>query len=52
MKRVLVLLCNGVEMFEAAAFLDVLGWSSVHQVEIAQNRLGRLTPLFRSLNHV
>lgn len=28
MKRVVVLLCKGVEVFEAAAFLDVLGWST------------------------
>lgn len=27
MKRVVVLLCKGVEVFEAAAFCDVLGWS-------------------------
>ena len=27
MKRVLLLLCEGVEIFEAAAFFDVLGWS-------------------------
>ncbi len=26
-KRVLLLLCTGVELFEAAAFYDVLGWS-------------------------
>ena len=27
MKRVLLLLCKGVEIFEAAAFYDLLGWS-------------------------
>jgi protein deglycase len=27
MKRVLLLLCQGVEIYEAAAFHDVLGWS-------------------------
>ncbi len=27
MKRVLLLLCKGVEIYEAAAFYDVLGWS-------------------------
>jgi 4-methyl-5(b-hydroxyethyl)-thiazole monophosphate biosynthesis len=27
MKKVLLLLCKGVEIFEAAAFYDVLGWS-------------------------
>ena len=27
MKRVLLLLCKGVEIYEAAAFHDVLGWS-------------------------
>jgi protein deglycase len=26
-KKVLLLLCNGVEIYEAAAFYDVLGWS-------------------------
>ena len=28
MKRVLVLLSNGFEVFEAAAFIDVLGWAN------------------------
>jgi len=27
MKRVLLLLCNGTEIYEAAAFYDVLGWA-------------------------
>ena len=27
MKKVLLLLCEGTEIFEAAAFHDVLGWS-------------------------
>jgi len=27
MKRVLLLLCKGFEIYEAAAFYDVLGWS-------------------------
>src|SRR4030042_4870277 len=30
MKRVLLLLCNGVESYEAAAFYDVLGWSGTY----------------------
>jgi 4-methyl-5(b-hydroxyethyl)-thiazole monophosphate biosynthesis len=30
MKRVLLLLCEGTEIFEAAAFYDVLGWSGAH----------------------
>lgn len=33
MKTVLLLLCKGVELFEAAAFYDVLGWSGVYGVE-------------------
>jgi putative intracellular protease/amidase len=28
MKRVLILLSNGFEVYEAAAFIDVLGWAS------------------------
>ena len=30
MKRVALLLCKGVELYEAAAFYDVLGWSGVY----------------------
>ncbi len=33
MKRVLLLLCDGVEIFEAAAFHDVLGWASEYGSE-------------------
>lgn len=33
MKRVLLLLCDGVEIFEAAAFHDVLGWASEYGCE-------------------
>ena len=29
MKKVLILLSNGFEIFEAAAFIDILGWSNV-----------------------
>jgi len=30
MKQVLLLLCKGVEIYEAAAFYDVLGWSGTY----------------------
>lgn len=33
MKQVLLLLCKGVEVYEAAAFYDVLGWSEVYGTE-------------------
>ncbi len=33
MKRVLLLLCKGVEVYEAAAFYDVLGWSGSDGLE-------------------
>lgn len=33
MKRVLLLLCKGVEIYEAAAFYDVLGWSREYGTE-------------------
>jgi protein deglycase len=33
MKRVLLLLCKGVEVYEAAAFYDVLGWSGEYGPE-------------------
>jgi protein deglycase len=33
MKRVLLLLCEGVEIYEAASFYDVLGWSGVYGSE-------------------
>ncbi|MBN1813930.1 MAG: DJ-1/PfpI family protein [Anaerolineae bacterium] len=33
MKRVLLLLANGVELFEAAAFTDVLGWADTFGAE-------------------
>ncbi len=33
MKRVLLLLCKGFEMYEAAAFYDVLGWSGEYGSE-------------------
>src|SRR5512133_1482466 len=33
MKQVLLLLCKGVEVYEAAAFYDVLGWSGAYGTE-------------------
>lgn len=33
MKQVLLLLCKGVELYEAAAFYDVLGWSGTYGTE-------------------
>src|SRR5512138_1912536 len=33
MKQVLLLLCKGVEVYEAAAFYDVLGWSEAYGTE-------------------
>ncbi len=33
MKQVLLLLCKGVEIYEAAAFYDVLGWSGTYGTE-------------------
>lgn len=33
MKQVLLLLCKGVEVYEAAAFYDVLGWSGEYGIE-------------------
>ena len=36
MKRVLLLLCKGVEIYEAAAFYDVLGWSGVYGTEAVE----------------
>jgi 4-methyl-5(b-hydroxyethyl)-thiazole monophosphate biosynthesis len=33
MKQVLLLLCKGVEIYEAAAFYDVLGWSGTDGIE-------------------
>ncbi len=33
MKRVLLLLCKGVEIYEAGAFHDVLGWSGAESGE-------------------
>jgi 4-methyl-5(b-hydroxyethyl)-thiazole monophosphate biosynthesis len=33
MKQVLLLLCKGVELYEAAAFYDVLGWSGTYGIE-------------------
>jgi 4-methyl-5(b-hydroxyethyl)-thiazole monophosphate biosynthesis len=35
-KRVLLLLCKGVELYEAAAFYDVLGWSGVYGTEVVE----------------
>jgi protein deglycase len=35
-KRVLLLLCDGVEIFEAAAFHDVLGWASEYGSEAVE----------------
>ena len=36
MKKVLLLLCRGVEIYEAAAFYDVLGWSGVFGAEAVE----------------
>jgi protein deglycase len=36
MKKVLLLLCQGVEIYEAAAFYDVLGWSGAHGTEAVE----------------
>ena len=36
MKKVLLLLCKGVEVYEAAAFYDVLGWSGVYGTEAVE----------------
>lgn len=36
MKRVLLLLCKGVEIYEAAAFYDVLGWSGAYGTETVE----------------
>jgi 4-methyl-5(b-hydroxyethyl)-thiazole monophosphate biosynthesis len=33
MKKILLLLCEGVEIFEAAAFYDVMGWSGTYGSE-------------------
>jgi hypothetical protein len=33
MKKVLLLLCDGVEIYEAAAFYDVLGWTGSYSPE-------------------
>jgi protein deglycase len=33
MKQVLLLLCKGVEIYEAAAFYDVMGWSGTYGTE-------------------
>ena len=36
MKKVLLLLCKGVEIYEAAAFYDVLGWSGAYGKEVVE----------------
>ena len=36
MKRVLLVLCKGVEIYEAAAFYDVLGWSGAFGTEAVE----------------
>lgn len=36
MKRILLLLCKGVEIYETAAFYDVLGWSGIHGTEAVE----------------
>ena len=36
MKKVLLLMCKGVEIYEAAAFFDVLGWSGVFGTEAVE----------------
>jgi hypothetical protein len=39
-KKVLLLLCQGTEVFEAAAFYDVMGWSAI---DVALSLLAELT---------
>ena len=36
MKRVLLLLCKGFEIYEVAAFYDVLGWSGEYGTEVVE----------------
>ena len=46
MKKVLLLLLNGTEIFEAAAFYDVIGWARVHgsePIEVVTAGLGSET---------
>ena len=46
MKRVLLLLCEGTEIFEAAAFYDVLGWSgSVGSEPVNVTTVGLRSPV-------
>ena len=46
MKRVLLLLCEGVELFEAGAFYDVLGWSGAEGGETVDvTAVGLRTPV-------
>jgi 4-methyl-5(b-hydroxyethyl)-thiazole monophosphate biosynthesis len=47
MKRVLLLLANGVEMFEAAAFADVLGWADTFGCERIEVICAGLRPRLR-----
>lgn len=44
MKKVLLLFCQGTEIFEAAAFYDVLGWSGAHGSECVQVVTAGLRP--------
>jgi 4-methyl-5(b-hydroxyethyl)-thiazole monophosphate biosynthesis len=44
MKRVVLLLCDGVEIFEAGAFHDVLGWASEYGSEKIEVVSVGLTP--------
>jgi 4-methyl-5(b-hydroxyethyl)-thiazole monophosphate biosynthesis len=46
-KRVLLLLADGVEMLEAAAFADVLGWADVHGSERIEMVCAGLRPRLR-----
>lgn len=47
MKRVLILLANGFEAFEAAAFTDVLGWASLFGSEKIEVVTAGLHPRLR-----
>lgn len=46
-KRVLLLLCQGVEIYEAAAFYDVLGWAGEYGAEAVEVVTAGLQPEVR-----
>jgi 4-methyl-5(b-hydroxyethyl)-thiazole monophosphate biosynthesis len=52
MKRVLLLLPNGFEVLEAAAFLDVLGWADAYGCERIEVVTGALHSEVRSTFHL